>query len=68
MQKYLSEKGIYTIIHYPISIAKQIAYKKDKLNDLPIAEVIADEELSLPLYIGMPKEEIDYVIETINKY
>lgn len=68
LQKYLSEKGIYTIIHYPISIAKQIAYKKDKLNDLPIAEVIADEELSLPLYIGMPKEEIDYVIETINKY
>lgn len=68
LQKYLSEKGIYTIIHYPISIAKQVAYKKDKLNDLPIAEAIANEELSLPLYIGMPKEEIDYVIETINNY
>lgn len=68
LQKYLSEKGIYTIIHYPISIAKQVAYEKDKLNDLPIAEVIANEELSLPLYIGMPKEEVDYVIETINNY
>ena len=68
LQKYLSENGIYTIIHYPISIAKQVAYKNDELNDLPIAEKIADEELSLPLYIGMPKEEIDYVIETINKY
>lgn len=68
LQKYLSENGIYTIIHYPISIAKQLAYKNDKLNDLPIAEMIADEELSLPLYIGMPKEEVDYVIETINNY
>ncbi len=68
LQKYLAKHDIETGIHYPISIAKQKAYKSDMLNDLPIAKQIADEELSLPLYYGMTDEEINYVIDTINKY
>ena len=68
LQEYLKKHDIGTIIHYPISIAKQKAYKDDKLNDLPIARKIAKEELSLPLYYGMTDEEINYVIDVINKY
>ena len=68
LQEYLKKHDIGTIIHYPISIAKQKAYKDDKLNDLPIARKIAKEELSLPLYYGMTDEEINYVTDVINKY
>ena len=68
LQKYLEKKGIQTMIHYPIPIAKQKAYSKDNLNNTKIANQISKEELSLPLYYGMTKEEIDYVIDTINKY
>ena len=68
LQEYLKKHDIGTIIHYPISIAKQRAYKDDKLNDLPIARKIAKEELSLPMYYGMTDEEINYVIDVINKY
>lgn len=68
LQEYLKKHDIGTIIHYPISIAKQRAYKDDKLNDLPIAKKIAKEELSLPMYYGMTEEEINYVIDVINKY
>ncbi len=68
LQEYLKKHDIGTNIHYPISIAKQKAYKEDKLNDLPIARLIAKEELSLPLYYGMTDEEINYVIDIINKY
>lgn len=68
LQKYLEKNGISTVIHYPISIAKQLAYKEDNLDDLEIASIIADEELSLPLYYGMTEEEINYVIEVLNKY
>ena len=67
-QKYLKDNGIDTVIHYPISIAKQEAYKNDNINDLKNAEIIANEELSLPLYYGMSDDEIDYIIEIINKY
>ena len=68
LQEYLKRHDIGTNIHYPISIAKQEAYKNDNLNDLPIAKLIADEELSLPLYYGMTDDEINYVIDIINKY
>ena len=68
LQEYLNEHGIGTNIHYPISIARQKAYKDDNLNDLPIAKKIADEELSLPLYYGMTDKEIDYVIDALNNY
>lgn len=67
-QKYLKENGIETVIHYPISIAKQVAYKNDAINDLPLAELISNEELSLPLYYGMNDKEVSYVIDIINKY
>ena len=68
LQNYLNENGIDTVIHYPISIANQLAYKNDKLNALPLADLIANEELSLPVYYGMTDEEIQYVIDIINKY
>ena len=35
---------------------------------LPIAEEISATELSLPIYYGMPEEEIDYVIEAVNQF
>lgn len=68
LQNYLKEKNIDTVIHYPISIAKQQAYKEDNLNDLSYADLISNQELSLPLYYGMTDEEVDYVINVINKY
>ena len=68
LKRYLLEHDIQTGIHYPISIAKQQAYQDDCLNDLPLAQKIAEEELSLPLYNGMTDEEIRYVIQIINQY
>ena len=34
----------------------------------PLAEKIAASELSLPMYVGMTDEEIQYVIDALNAY
>ncbi|OGJ46963.1 aminotransferase [Candidatus Peregrinibacteria bacterium RIFOXYA12_FULL_33_12] len=70
LQKYLLNKNIKTMIHYPIPPHLSKAYKKFnfKKGNLPITEEYADTLLSLPLYDGMNNKEINYVIETINKY
>lgn len=70
LQRYLEEQGISTMIHYPVPIHKQEAYKEysDMIGRLPIAESIADEILSLPIYPEMSKFDIDKVIESINRY
>lgn len=70
LMKYLEEKGIGTIIHYPIPphLSKAYSYLGKKLGDYPIAERYANEVLSLPLYNGMYEEEQQQVIEALNKF
>lgn len=67
---YLEEKGIGTNRHYPIAIHLQECYQNLGLQkgDLPIAEEIAATQLSLPMYYGMTDEEIQYVIDCVNKF
>lgn len=65
---YLDANEIGTVCHYPTPIYKQKAYQEDNLEPSAMADLISNQELSLPLYYGMPDEEIQYVIDTINKY
>ncbi|ERI94319.1 putative erythromycin biosynthesis sensory transduction protein EryC1 [Clostridiales bacterium oral taxon 876 str. F0540] len=68
LQGYLNENGIGTLIHYPVPMHLQEAYKELGYyeGDFPIAEKICREELSLPIWPGMKKNEIDFVVNTIN--
>lgn len=67
---YLEERGISTNVHYPKPIPRQGAYEEMKvnMNEYPVTERICAEEISIPLYPGMTKEEIDYVIQVLNDY
>lgn len=67
-QNYLKENGIASLIHYPTAITKQEAYSEFVDLDLPKAIEMANKVVSLPMYYGMTEEEINYVIEVINKY
>lgn len=70
MIMYLAEKGIHTQIHYPQAIHLQGAYKDlgFKEGDYPLAEKICATEISLPLFLGMTEDEIQYVLECVNSF
>ncbi len=72
LHDYLAEKGIGTVIHYPIAPHKQECYAKEAWNmpqlSLPITEMIADCELSLPISPCMTKEQVEYVVECVNAF
>ncbi len=70
LQEYLLKKGIQTIVHYPIPIHKQQAYSTlyNKMDNYPITERIAKQELSLPLWIGMDTNILEYVVDSISKF
>jgi dTDP-4-amino-4,6-dideoxygalactose transaminase len=70
LQHFLQNNGIGTLIHYPIPPHMQKAYQElnYKKGDFPIAEEIAQTCVSLPMYIGMQPEEIEYVCATIKKF
>ncbi len=67
---YLNERGIGSIIHYPIPphLSEAYRYLGYKKGSYPITEKLADTVLSIPMYNGMTEEEQDYVISTINDF
>ncbi len=69
-EKYLNGHGIGTTLHYPLPIHLQGAYSNLGLGegDLPIAEEISQTEISIPMYYGMTKDQIQYVIDIINAF
>lgn len=69
-QKYLADNDIKTQIHYPIPPYVAECYKEWNYswNDFPNAARYAKQEVSLPIYCGMPEIEIQYVIDIINRY
>lgn len=68
LQKFLLEKDVQTMCHYPIPIHMQDAYKGILYGNYPVAERIALEELSLPMFYGIADKEIDYIIDLLNKF
>lgn len=64
----LQDKGIgvavnFTPIHLKSYFRKKYNFKK---NDFPIAEKIGNSTISIPFYPKLKKEEIDFVIKTLN--
>lgn len=68
LQQFLSDKGIQTLIHYPIPPHKQLAYEELSSMSFPITEQMHDEVLSLPISPVMSAEEVSEVIAVINRY
>jgi dTDP-4-amino-4,6-dideoxygalactose transaminase len=64
----LQRRGVETLVHYPIPVHLQPAYAhlEGKAGDLPETERAAREVVSLPLFVGMTREQQDEVIAAVN--
>lgn len=70
LQGYLRERGIETMIHYPIPPHKQACYAAEPWAQahLPITESIALTELSLPMHAAMTDDEAHLVAAALNEF
>lgn len=69
LQKHLANRGVETLIHYPTPPHLQKAFADDfSTGAYPVAERLANEELSLPLHPFMTEDEIAAVIEGVNSF
>jgi dTDP-4-amino-4,6-dideoxygalactose transaminase len=66
-QKALNERGVGSLIHYPVPPHLQPAYAEIQLKrgSLPIAEAIHDKVVSLPMWPQMTDMQIDAVIAAV---
>lgn len=68
LQRYLTNHGIQTLIHYPIPPHNQKCYKSSFSDNLPITDKIHATELSLPISPVITCEEYEYVTRVINNW
>lgn len=68
LQKFLEQKNIQTLIHYPTPPHLQGAYAAYNKCSFPITEQIHNEVLSLPMSSVLLENEIKQVTEAINSF
>ncbi len=70
LQAFLSANGIGTMIHYPVPPHLQNAYRflGYQKGSFPLAEELASTSLSLPIWPGMKKEQVDFIANQIRAF
>ncbi len=66
--EYLNKNEIEALIHYPVSINKQEAYKEMNDEVYELAEKYAKNIVSLPIWYGMTDDMLIYICDKINKW
>jgi len=69
-QRFLSEKGIPSMIYYPLPLYKQEAFQQfvNPHFKLPITESLCDEVISLPIHTEMEFESMEYVCNQVQLF
>ena len=69
-QEFLKARGIATAIHYPVPIHLQGAFADLGTGEgsFPVAERLAGEILSLPMFPGLTDEEVDRVSDALAEW
>jgi len=70
LRRFLQDRGVQTGIHYPTPIHLQPAYADHawKKGDFPVAEALAAQIVSLPMFPELRDEQIDLVCERIGEF
>lgn len=67
LRKHLARHGVQTQVHYPIPIHRQPPFRGQAL-ELPAAERLAREVLSLPIFPTITEEQIRYVADCVGAW
>ena len=71
LAEFLAGKGIQTGVHYPIPLHLTDAYQAlgaPKLGSKPVAETLASEVLSLPMYAELSEHQVSFVIAALQSF
>ncbi len=68
-QVALQERGVPTMVYYPVPLHLQKAYARPEcpVGTFPVAEHLAQNVVSLPIHTEMQPDEIQYIIHTLNQ-
>jgi dTDP-4-amino-4,6-dideoxygalactose transaminase len=67
---FLKEKGVATGIHYPVALHQtpSLSFLGYRVGAFPVAEALASQCVSLPMYPGMTTEQVAHVVDSVKSY
>lgn len=70
LRKYLFEREVQSLIHYPKALPFEPAYSylNHKKSDFPVSVSLQESVLSLPIYPELEKDQIKYVCKSIRSF
>ena len=70
LQVFLREKGIPSMIYYPVPLYKQEAYSSFAAPgfELPVTEQLCREVISLPMHTELSREMLDTIVTTVKSF
>jgi UDP-2-acetamido-2-deoxy-ribo-hexuluronate aminotransferase len=70
MREFLQERGIPSMIYYPIPLHMQNAYKSDryKAGDFPVTEKLCATVISLPMHTELDQETLNYITDNVLEF
>jgi UDP-2-acetamido-2-deoxy-ribo-hexuluronate aminotransferase len=70
LQVFLREKGIPSMIYYPVPLYKQEAYSGFAAPgfELPVTEQLCREVISLPMHTELSREMLDTIVATVKSF
>ena len=67
LQKHLETKGIPSMVYYPVPLHKQKVFAQENFSriNLPVAEKLCLEVLSLPMHTELTVEQLKYITDNV---
>jgi dTDP-3-amino-3,4,6-trideoxy-alpha-D-glucose transaminase len=65
LQAHLAAAGIETLVHYPVPVSLQPAFRAASPADCPVAACACNEVLSLPLHPAMSNDDVNEIANAL---
>jgi dTDP-3-amino-3,4,6-trideoxy-alpha-D-glucose transaminase len=68
LRAHLERHGVSTAVHYPVPIHRTEAYGPQPEGSLPVAERLAEQICTLPLFPTMSDDEVVRIVEAVRNF
>ena len=70
LRAHLEQKGIPSMIYYPIPLHNQKAYQdpRYKNGDFPVTEALCSSVISLPMHTELSEDDLGYIVSSVLEY
>lgn len=69
LQTYLQERGIPTMIYYPVPLYEQKAFKHfTDIDFLPVTDQLCKEVISLPMHTELTEDSLEYISDQVKSF